>query len=219
MKPLLVKAGVLALALAASGTAVADNNFGIGLKAGTLGIGVEGMWRPLPYMDIRLGANSYDYDYDGTQAGVNYDATLNLETVYATLNFHFPASPLRISLGAYSNGNEFDLVSAETGSYDIGGTTFTAADIGELTSTTSFSSTAPYLGFGFDFSIGGKVGLNMDFGVLWQDEPTVTMNTTGLLANDPTFLAAVETERQQLQDDMSSFKAWPVLSLGFVFNF
>jgi hypothetical protein len=214
-----VKAGVLALSLAASGTAVADNNFGIGLKAGTLGIGVEGMWRPLPYMDIRLGANSYEYDYDGTQAGVNYDATLNLETFYATLNFHFPVSPLRISLGAYSNGNGFDLVSAETGSYDIGGTTFTAADIGQLTSTTSFSSTAPYLGFGFDFSIGGKVGLNMDFGVLWQDEPTVSMNTTGLLANDPTFLAAVETERQQLQDDMSSFKAWPVISLGFVFNF
>jgi hypothetical protein len=214
-----MKAGVLALALAASGTAVADNNFGIGLKAGTLGIGVEGMWRPLPYMDIRLGANSYEYDYDGTQAGVNYDATLNLETVYATLNFHFPMSPLRISLGAYSNGNEFNLVSAETGSYDIGGTTFTAADIGQLTSTTSFSSTAPYLGFGFDFSIGGKVGLNMDFGVLWQDEPTVSMIATGLLANDPTFLAAVETERQQLQDDMSSFKAWPVISLGFVFNF
>jgi hypothetical protein len=219
MRSLLVKAGVLTLALAASGAAVADNNFGIGLKAGTLGIGVEGMWRPLPYMDIRLGANSYEYGYDGTQAGVNYDATLNLETYYATLNFHFPVSPLRISLGAFSNGNGFDLVSAETGSYDIGGTTFTAADIGQLTSTTSFSSTAPYLGFGFDFSIGGKVGLNMDFGVLWQDEPTVSMNATGLLANDPTFLAAVETERQQLQDDMSSFKAWPVISLGFVFNF
>jgi hypothetical protein len=219
MRSLLVKIGVFALALAASGTAVADNNFGIGLKAGTLGIGLEGMWRPLPYMDIRLGANSYEYDYDGTQAGVNYDTTLNLETVYATLNFHFPVSPLRISLGAYSNGNEFNLVSSETGSYDIGGTTFTAADIGQLTSTTSFSSTAPYLGFGFDFSIGGKVGLNMDFGVLWQDEPTVSMITTGLLANDPTFLAAVETERQQLQDDMSSFKAWPVISLGFVFNF
>ncbi len=209
----------MALALAASGTALADNNFGIGVKAGTLGIGVEGMWRPLPYFDIRLGANSYEYDYDGAQAGVNYDATLNLETVYATLNFHFPASPLRFSLGAYSNGNEFNLVSAESGSFDIGGTTFTSADIGTLYSTTSFSSTAPYLGFGFDFTLAGKVGLNMDFGVLWQDEPTVTMNATGLLANDPTFLASVETERLQLQEDMSNFKAWPVISLGFVFNF
>ena len=219
MRSLLIRAGVVALALAASGTALADNKFGIGLKAGTLGIGLEGTWRPLPYLDLRIGANSYDYDYDGSRAGVNYDITLELDTAYATLNFHFPLSPFRVTLGAHSNGNEFDLVSAETGSFDIGGTTFTAADIGTLSANASFPSTSPYLGFGFDFSLAGKVGLNLDFGVLWQGEPTVTMTTTGLLANDPTFLAAVETERLDLQDDMSDFKAWPVLSLGFVFNF
>jgi len=219
MKSYRLKAGVIALVLAASGTASADNNFGVGLKAGTLGLGVEGTWRPLPYFDIRLGANSYDYDYDGAQAGVNYDAALNLETVYATVNFKFPASPLRLSLGAYSNGNEVNLNSAETGSYDVGGTTYTSADIGALSSIASFSGTAPYLGFGFDFALPGRVGLNMDFGVLWQGEPEVTMNATGLLANDPTFLASVETERLQLQDDFSNFKAWPVISLGIVFNF
>ena len=219
MKSYPVKAGVIALVLAASGTASADNNFGVGLKAGTLGFGVEGTWRPLPYFDIRLGANSYDYDYDGVQSGVNYDAALNLETVYATVNFKFPASPLRLSLGAYSNGNEVNLNSAETGSYEVGGTTYTSADIGALSSIVSFSGTAPYLGFGFDFALPGRVGLNMDFGVLWQGEPEVTMNATGLLANDPTFLASVETERLQLQDDFNNFKAWPVISLGIVFNF
>ena len=219
MKSLMVRASYVALVLAASGTALADNNFGIGVKAGTLGIGLEGMWRPLPLVDFRLGANAYVYDYDGTQAGVNYDATLDLDTVYATVNFKFPVSPFRITVGAYSNGNELNLTSAETGSYDIGGTTFTSADIGILSSDTTFSGTAPYLGFGFDFTLARKVGLNMDFGVLWQGDPEVSMNATGLLANDPTFLAAVETERLQLQDDLSSAKAWPVLSLGFVFNF
>lgn len=214
-----MKAGVLALALAASGTAVADNNFGIGLKAGTLGLGLEGTWRPLPYIDFRLGANAYDYNYVDVQAGVNYDSTITLETLYATVNFRFPMSPMRISVGAFSNDNVFNLNSAESGSFDIGGTTFTAADIGELTSEASFDSTSPYLGIGFDFTLAGKVGLNMDFGVLWQGDPKVSMSANGLLANDPTFLAAVETERLQLEDDMSSFKAWPVISLGFVFNF
>ncbi len=219
MKSILVKAGVLTLVLAASGNALAGDNFGIGVKAGTLGLGIEGTWRPLPLFDIRLGANSYDYGYDGVRAGINYDSTINLETVYATLNFKFPVSPMRITLGAYSNGNEVNLNSAETGSYDIGGTTFTSAEIGALSSNASFSGTAPYLGFGFDFALPGRVGLNMDFGVLWQGEPEVTMNTTGLLANDPTFLAFVETERLQLQDDISNFKAWPVISLGIVFSF
>ena len=157
MKSYPVKAGVIALVLAASGTASADNNFGVGLKAGTLGFGVEGTWRPLPYFDIRLGANSYDYDYDGVQSGVNYDAALNLETVYATVNFKFPASPLRLSLGAYSNGNEVNLNSAETGSYEVGGTTYTSADIGALSSIVSFSGTAPYRGFGCYGALPGRV--------------------------------------------------------------
>ncbi len=219
MKSLLVKTGVMVLVLAASGTALAERNFGVGVKAGTLGLGLEATWRPVPMIDIRVGANRFEYDATGGWAGINYNTTFNFDTVYATANFKFPLSPFRITAGAYSNGNELIMASAQSGSFDIGGTTYTSADIGSVTATTSFSSTAPYLGFGFDFSVMGKVGFNLDFGVLWQGDPTVTMVTDGLLANDPTFLASVEAERQQLQDDVGSFKAWPVLSLGFVFNF
>ena len=221
MKSLLVKTGVVALVLAASGTALAESNFGVGAKAGTLGFGIEGTWRPVPMFDIRLGANTFDYDRTDTFAGVEYNDTLILDTVYATANFKFPLSPFRITAGAYSNGNELTLTSAAT-PFDIGGSSgYSSADIGTVTATASFPSTSPYLGVGFDFSVMGKVGLNLDFGVLWQGEPTVTMTTDGLLdsINDPTFLGFVETERQDLQDDLSSFKAWPVISLGFVYNF
>lgn len=219
MNKLLARAGVLALLMAASGTALADNNFGIGVKAGTLGIGIEATWRPLPYMDLRLGANAYDYDHTLSRAGIDYDASLTLKTYYATANFKFPLSPFRMTAGVYSNGNEWNLASANTGTIRIGGVDFSAAEIGTVSSTTSFSNTAPYFGFGFDFTLLNKVGLNLDFGVLWQDEPIVTMTSTGLLANVPTFLAELETERQELADEMSSFKAWPVISLGFVYNF
>ena len=87
------KFGLAWLALVASSGAVADNNFGVGVKAGTLGAGIEGTWRPVPYLDVRVGTNFFDYDDTGTQAGVNYDATLSLDTIYATANFHFPLSP------------------------------------------------------------------------------------------------------------------------------
>ena len=219
MNKLLARTGLVALLMAASGTVLADNNFGIGMKAGTLGIGIEATWRPLPYMDLRLGANSYDYNDTLSRAGIDYDSTLTLETYYATANFRFPLSPFRMTAGVFSNGNEWNMASANTGTIRIGGVDFSAAEIGTVSSTTSFSNTAPYFGFGFDFTVLNKVGLNLDFGVLWQDEPNVTMAATGLLANDPTFLAELESERQELQDEMSTFKAWPVLSLGFVYNF
>lgn len=219
MKSIGIKAGAALLALSLASTAAADNDFGIGVKAGTTGIGVEGTWRPLPYIDVRVGANSYDYDDDGSQAGINYDATLTLESFYATGNFRFPLSPFRVTAGVYSNGNELNMISDDSLTYDVGGQTYTSAEVGTLRSTTSFASTAPYLGFGYDFSLFGKVGMNIDIGVLWQGEPDVTLTADGLAANDPQFQSALETERQELQDEVKDYKAWPVATLGFVYNF
>ncbi len=214
-----LKTGFVLSVLLAAAAAHAERNFGLGVKAGTLGLGVEGTWRPVPYFDLRIGANGYDYDDDGSQAGVNYDATLELDTVYATANLRFPLSPFRVTAGLVSNGNEFKMASTDAATFDLGGTVYTAADVGNLTSTTSFESTAPYVGIGYDFSMLGKVGLNFDLGLLWQGDPNVTLGADGLLANDPGFQAALEAERVELVDEMKDFRAWPVVSLGFVVNF
>ena len=207
------------LLVLAAGSASAGNKLGFGVKAGTLGVGVEGTWRPLPYLDVRFGVNQFEYDDSGSQAGVNYDATLDLDSYHLTGNFRFPLSPFRVTAGLYSNGNEVNMQSIDTPAFNIGGTTYTVAEVGTLQSVTSFSSTSPYVGFGYDFTVMKKVGLNLDFGVLWQGEPKVTLVSDGLLANDPTFQSALETERMELEDEMKDFKAWPVLSLGFVYNF
>ena len=219
MNKLNLQAGVLALALLASGIASADSNFGIGVKAGTLGLGVEGRWQALPFVDLRIGANSYEYTDNGDQAGINYDGTLTLETYYLTGNFHFPASPFRVTAGAFSNGNEVLMVSGDNDSYNIGGIEYPPDAVGTLTSVTSFENLAPYFGIGYDFEIFGKAGLNLDLGVLWQGDPLVTLEATGLAVGDPIFDAALEAERQELEDVMSDLKAWPVISLSFVYNF
>lgn len=216
-------ATLVALLMAASGTASAD--FGVGFKAGTLGLGVEGRWSPLPWLDVRMGANQFDYDTSGSQAGINYDATFALDNYYLTGNFRFPLSPFRVTAGAFSNGNEVQMASLDTAGADftIGNDTFSAADVGQLQSVTSFDSTSPYVGVGYDFEIFGKVGLNLDFGVLWQGEPGVTLIATGF-DNAPQSVQnqlgpALEAERIEIEDEVSDYKAWPVLSLGFVYNF
>ena len=209
------KAGLVVLTLLAASVANADNDFGLGVKVGTLGIGLEASWKPLPYMDIRIGTSSYDYDNDGKYGNINYDAVFALDQYYATANFHFPISPMRISAGIYSNGNEFLLINDQFD--DIG--VYPGDQIGIITSKTTFDGTAPYLGIGFDFTLAGKLGLNFDLGVLWQGEPEVTLDADGILGLDPNFQDALEAERQALEDDLSDFKAWPVISLGFVYKF
>ncbi len=214
---------VVTLALAFSTAANAD--FGVGVKAGTLGVGLEGRWSPLPWVDLRLGAHQYDHETTGSQAGINYDATLAMDNYYLTGNFRFPLSPFRVTAGMYSNSNELQMTSQDTGGVDlvIGGAAFNTADIGALQSITSFDETAPYFGVGYDFELFGKVGLNLDFGVLWQGEPIVSLAATGFDTAPPQVQAALGPalliEQNELEGEISDYKAWPVLALSFVYNF
>jgi len=222
MKFLHLKSAVLLAALALAGNASANDDFWVGLKAGTLGYGAEVSWRPIGWLDIRTGANFFDYEDTGSQAGINYDGTLALDTLYLTGSFRFPLSPFRLTAGAVSNKNEVRLVSQAMPSYDLGGTQgYLPAEVGTLRSVTSFDSVSPYVGAGFDFSVMDRLGLSLDFGVLWQGEPQVSLTSDGLLAliEDPGFLADLESERQELENELEDLKAYPVISIGFNFNF
>ena len=224
MKTFFSKTVVLTTALLLGGNAIADDNLWFGVKAGTLGIGLEASWRALPWFDLGVGANIYDYEDTGSQAGINYDATLALDTFYATASFRFPLSPFRMTVGAFANGNEIELVSRPMGAYQIGDIFYSPADVGTLSSTSSFDDFAPYLGAGFDFELVGRLGISFDFGVLWQGDPIVTLTSDGNLATDPgpfgdEFRTALELERQQLESEVEDLKAYPVVSIGFHFNF
>lgn len=215
-----LKAAAVLLVLPVSNTAIADDNFGLGIRAGTLGAGIEGTWRPLPWIDLRLGHSLYDYDTTRNDAGIEYDALLELSNTYGTANFHFPISPMRLTVGAYTNSNELTLTSTAATAYDIGALTgLSPADVGTLSSTTSFNGAAPYLGIGFDFTLMSRVGMNLDFGVLWEGEPEVTLTSTGALANDPGFIAELEAERVELEAEFSDYKAYPLVSVGVFVNF
>lgn len=219
MKPRASTVLFLLLACFSGGAASADTELRLGLKAGTLGLGAELAWRPLPWFDLRGGFNAFDYDDDGTEAGIDYDATLELQTIYATLNALVPATPFRFTAGYFSNDNRLLLQSLESGPVTVGGTTWSAAEVGTLRSETGFRRAAPYAGIGLDFGLFGNVGMNIDVGVLFQGDPDVTLTSSGLLANDPVFLQALETERLELLDEVDEYESYPVASIGFNLRF
>lgn len=219
MKSTYFRAALAASAIMTFGTASAD--FGVGVKAGTLGLGLEGRWNPVPMIDFRVGANAYDYDTDESTSDIDYDATLELDSYYITGNINFPLSPLRLTAGVFANNNEVALVSQDTGGQDIelGGIPLPADVVGTVSGRTYFEDVAPYAGIGIDFEIFDKVGLNFDVGVLWQGEPKVGLTADGTGSGQLPFEAALELERQQLEDDLSDYKAYPVVSLAFIYNF
>lgn len=210
---------LLGLGLLGAQSAVADDDLWFGAKAGTLGFGVEATWRPIPYLDVRGGFNTFTYDTTDVEAGIDYDKELDLSSFYATVNLRPPLSPFRLTAGIFSNKNKLSMASQQNANFDIGGMTYTGAEVGTLNAAVSFDKTAPYLGVGADFRILDTVGLNFDVGVLFQGTPNVGMTASGPIAADPNFLAELAAETMELQGALNNYKAYPVASIGVSFNF
>jgi hypothetical protein len=207
------------LGLLGTQSAVADDNLWLGAKGGTLGIGFEATWRPIPYLDVRAGLNTYTYDTTDAEAGISYDQELDLSSFYATANLRPPLSPFRLTAGVFSNKNKLSMASQQSTNFDIGGMTYTSAEVGTLNAAVTFDKTAPYLGVGADFRIANTLGLNFDLGVLFQGTPMVGMSASGPISLDPNFQTELAAETMELQNALNNYKAYPVVSVGLSFNF
>lgn len=203
----------------ASSAAHADDDFWLGMKAGTLGVGAEASWRPVPYLDLRAGVNGFSFDQNRTEAGIDYRADADLFSIFATANLRVPLSPFRVTAGVFNNGNELSLVSLDSSTYQVGSQTYTSDEVGTLRAGASFEDWAPYAGIGFDFRVFDTVGLHLDAGVLGQGSPMVTLTADGSAASDPQFQQQLEAERAELQRSVDDYEYYPVVSLGFSFNF
>jgi hypothetical protein len=89
-----------------------------------------------------------------------------------------------------------------------------------------FNSTAPYLGVGWGNPVAKDKtwGFVMDLGILFQGSPKVTstVNCGAAIQGTPTCTQLkndVATSTTKLESDSSSFKYWPVISLGLSYHF
>jgi hypothetical protein len=221
-KKLTVFVAVMFLFVIAAPNLFAENTgVAISAKAGTLGVGLEGIVSIIPQFNARVGANTFSYSYDGTESDIKYDIDLKLLT-FAGLVDWFPFNNgFRVSAGAMINKNKLDLEATSSASYDIGGTTYTAAQVGTLTSKLDFKNLAPYVGIGFGnpFGSDSNWSFSLDLGVMFQGSPDLSVETTGTLANNAAFQANLAKEKQELEDDLDKAKYYPVIAIGISYRF
>ncbi|MEL7310703.1 MAG: hypothetical protein AAFN07_04285 [Pseudomonadota bacterium] len=212
---------MLALALVGSLplAASADDDFWIAGRAGTQGLGLEATWRAVPYLDFRLGISQFGVDFDSTEAGIDYETEVDLSNIYATANFRVPLSPFRVSAGVVNNRNEGSLFAPQQSSITVGNQTFDGALVGNLRGSATFDDFAPYAGIGFDFRFANRVGLHIDAGVMYQGEASLTLAADGALATDAIFQQELESERQELEEELSDYRLFPVIALSLSVNF
>jgi hypothetical protein len=197
----------------------------LGVKLGTLGIGAEYTKKYSDNIDARFGINSYNYSTSGEESSIEYDIDLKLQTITAIADYYPTDGGFKLSGGLFVNNNEFEFNGkAKGGTYNINGTTYTATDVGSLKGDVDFNTISPYIGMGYSSRTkSNEWAFNMDFGVMYQGSPEANLNVTCgsslSAAQCNTLKSNVQSEQQQLQDEIDGYKWYPVLSFGTSYKF
>jgi hypothetical protein len=215
-------AAALAFLLALPGVSSADTS--LGLRAGTLGLGVELSYAVSQRVALRLGADTYSPKVvTRTQQDIDYDAQAKLRAGSLLVDWFPFANNFRISLGAVLNRNKITATGKpdSNGQFTINGQTFNATDIGSLEADVSFRKTVPYFGIGYGRPINGGLSFISDLGVMFQGVPksTLTATCTPTTPNCAQLQSAVAAEQATLDDNLSRFKYYPVFSIGLAYTF
>jgi hypothetical protein len=193
--------------------ALADGS--IGVRAGTLGLGVEFSYPVSSSLGVRLNADSYKYSRTFNQDGIDYDAKATLKTGSLLFDWYPFSNNFRISAGPMYNGNKLGLSTPVT-TVTLGdnNTQYTASLDGRV----EFKKVVPYAGIGYGRPIGSGLSLTFDLGVVFQGTPTATLNgtCTGPCGN---FQSDLKAQEATLNDDIKDFRYYPVVALGLAYTF
>ena len=206
------------VAVAASSPAIASDLPGktsLAVRASTLGLGVEiAHTLPLANLTGRLAWNGYTYDTSDTIEGVPYEVELDLSSITALVDWRPWGTMTHFTGGLVFNGNEIGATGQASATYDIGGMTYAAADVGNLSGRTTFDDVVPYAGVGWNIPIAPKTAFSIELGIVFQGAPSVTLEADGLLATDPVFQDELEAERSEFEKDIEDYEYYPVVGIG-----
>lgn len=186
-------------------------------KAGTLGVGPELATKLATDINVRVGFNTFDLDFDDEEIDdVDYDLGIDLSSLSAIVDWHIFDDPFRISGGFISMHNEINLDATPNKNVEIGYTTYTPAQIGTLNGSLDIDGLSPYVGIGWGNPFAGerRWGFTLDMGLAFTDSPDVKLTSSGIVTS-----ADLEKERRDIEDDFDSLKVYPVISLGLFFRF
>ena len=211
-----IAAGFLIACIATTASA---EDHSVGAKIGMLGMGVEYTYRVNRLISARASVHGSSYSFDDSKSGIDYDLSLDFESISLGVDFHPKGNATRFSVGILSNDNGISATATPTLDYDIGGTTYTAAEVGTLRAGIGFDSVSPFASIGWNWMREKSFGVTLDIGIVSQGSPDVVLSADGPILGDPVFTNDLAAEELQLEDDLDGFDLYPFGSLGFVFRF
>lgn len=200
-----------------------SGDIALGAKISTLGVGPDLTIGLLDSLNIRAAGHWGSIEIDGEGEDINYDCDLDLRSGLVTVEWFPLGGSFHIVAGAFINGNSFDAsgdlnIGAD---YKIGGYTYSYSEIGSLEGEIEYDSVGPYFGIGWGNPVSKDANFTyfIDLGIAYQGKPDVSLKATGTSANDPTFIARLQEEEDELQEDLDEWEYYPVISMGLTYKF
>jgi len=215
-----------------------STNFGVGVKASLLGGGVEAAARVTHRTNVRAGFNMISYSRGFNKDGVPYSGQLSFKTVEAHYDIFPFAGKFHVSPGvlAYIGDPITATTTVPAGqTFSLGGTTFYSDPTAPVSGSgkINFNRAAPMATFGWGNLVPRKASKHfsvpVEFGIAVQGSPKATLNLAGnaCLApgvdcrsvTDPAIQAQVQAEQTKINNSMSFFKVYPIISVGLGYKF
>jgi hypothetical protein len=218
---------------------VGVGRIGMGVKVSLLGAGIE-VATPITHRsNLRAGFNMISYRRTFDKDGIAYDGQLGFKTVEAHYDIFPFAGRFHISPGVLAYiGNPISASAAVPGgqSFSLGGTNYVSDIRVPVTGNgkINFNRAAPMLTLGWGNLVSRResshFSVPFEIGVAYQGSPKVSLNLSGnvcdspgvncrSVASDPTMQSQILSEQTKLNNSMSFFKLYPIISIGFGYKF
>ena len=213
---------------------------GIAARASTLGFGADIATPVTRHSNARVGFNLFNYSRTLSKDQVSYAGTLRLQSVQTIYDFFPFAANFHLSPGLLVyNGNKIsaDASVPITKSFSLGGYQYTAAGNIAGSANMSMNKVAPMFLVGWGNLVPRShrhLTFSVEGGFVYQGSPdvklaltsgTVCINGTATcknplnVATDSTVQANIASEQTKLNNSISAFQFYPVISFGFGYKF
>ena len=210
------------------------------LKVSTLGPGAEVSTAIMRRANLRAGVNFFTYGLDQTKDGVTYGGELHLASSEAHFDWFPFGGSFHLSPGLLVyNGNHANATASVPGgkSFTLNNTTYISSPISPVAGTATLAlnankvSPAVLFGWGNLLPRGkGHFLYNVEAGVVFMGSPNAVLNLGGATCNsngtncqnisaNAKVQSDIQAQQTKINNDLSFFKYYPVISVAFGYKF
>jgi hypothetical protein len=218
----LVPAGLMLVTLLGNAGAAAGQ-IALGVKAGTTGVGGDISVRVAPRIALRAGATVMPIKPEGTFSDVSYQVDIPGPLFTANADIYLLGG-LRVMGGMLVGADETTITGIFQGTVDIGGQSYSGAELGALLGEITSNNVAPFAGIGLGKTV-GRLGVSLDIAAAFLGDPTLALRAnSGTCSQNAQCNALLQAnlvrESAEILDDFGMYaRLYPMLTLGLHFRF